>query len=441
MFSPETDPYWSDTLAFARMHIGPSDSVYAEDSLLRFFPQAKPYLFMTKRGVVGGDWIIFHKGYTHRFDPRIMKDVQANYRAVFANEVFVVFLNNRSSAAARPAPESPGGTFHPAHVQALWEAVVDVPMKDDLFDQLAVAYDPPPPSKQAVKNVMDFLFSPKVIVCRPKMAGGFFANFKRVMSHLVHSLHRDGVRAVRAEWGVSDMPAPGPAEGSNFPYGTPADGNLWNHFFEPIPLASKPGWPEVETTALGHARISGMHVHFLYKSDEAWRRKYHAAYRKYIRLRPHIEAKVQEFHARHMAGRRVIGVHVRNLAHQIEYINGKGVGFETYASRIQAEIAGCKSDWAIFLATDVEEAVARFRKEFGDRVLVQPGVSRLLEKQTGDNRQQFHHQNPNPGLKLGEEVLIDCLLLSKCDALIHTVSNLATTAGYMNPRMKMIYCE
>jgi hypothetical protein len=38
-------------------------------------------------------------------------------------------------------------------------------------------------------------------------------------------------------------------------------------------------------------------------------------------------------------------------------------------------------------------------------------------------------------------VLIDALLLARCEAMVHAVSNLATAVGYMNPRLRMVYCE
>ena len=45
-----------------------------------------------------------------------------------------------------------------------------------------------------------------------------------------------------------------------------------------------------------------------------------------------------------------------------------------------------------------------------------------------------------PCTALGEQALIDALLLARCDVLLHTTSNLATAVGDMN-RLRMIYCE
>ena len=84
-----------------------------------------------------------------------------------------------------------------------------------------------------------------------------------------------------------------------------------------------------------------------------------------------------------------------------------------------------------------DERYARVAAAFGAALVLQPQVARAAE----DAPDQRHHSATDAALRLGEEVLIDCLLLSRCDALLHVTSNIATTAGYINPRLKMLYCE
>lgn len=441
MAFPKDDPHWNEVLDLARKHIGMKDAVFAENGFLQFFPNALPYLLMTRRGMMRGGWIIFHKDYAKWISPRIMRDVQENYRVAFANEVFVVLVNKNS----RAGQSQPWADFHPDHVEAVWKTVDALeknpaPLRG-MYMRMLTDYDAPPAAARVVKSAIQRVFSPKVMVVRLRQQGGFFASFNRVMSNLARSLHHDGIRALRVEWHVPETPPTGLEATDHFPYGKPGDGNIWEHFFEPIPTPSNPAWPEVETSFSADLLISGLQSHYAYKGGGGWRKKYHSAFRKYIRVRPRILAKVDEFHAANMAGRYVIGIHVRNQGHKIEYITGEAPGFGTYAARVRKEIAHCNREWVIFLATDVEEVIGQFKEAFDGRVVLQPGVMRLCGRQTGENGQQLHHQNPNRDLKLGEDVLIDCLLLSKCDVLIHTISNVATTAGYINPRMKMVYIE
>lgn len=435
MSFPANDRRWAQALDFARDNIGPGEPVFAHDHLLQFFPEARPYIFITRRGLAKCDWIILHKDYVPRLGLVVMRQVKKHFEAAWANELFVIFRNRKSRARQKTA-----GEFDPAHVRAMWEAVEKLernPAEPDyILSQLRQTYAPPGALGRAVKKLGDRFLSPKTLVINVQNGSGFLSNLKLVMSHLVHSLDRDGIRSVRVEW-----LAPGPGVANNFPYGRPEDGNLWDYFFEPVAQPSKSSWKTIHTCAQADPFLSSMYAHYAYKSAGEWRRLYHAAFQKYVRVRPHILKKVDEFHAKNMAGRPVVGVHVRNAGHKVEYITGEAMGFEGYAEKVREAIAARGEDSVIFLATDVEEAVEKFRETFGTRVLVQPGVARLLETQTGDNNQQLHHRNPNPSVKFGEDVLIDCLLLSKCDVLIHTVSNIATAVGYFNPGIEMVYCE
>jgi len=440
---------------FSKKYIDPGDTVFAHDYLLHLFPKVLAYVFITRRDLDRADWMILHKDYIARFGPRIMRDLMRLYHAVFANEVFVVFLNKLSPAARRngfgktdPAPGLPVD-FNPVHLEAVkvevarleQEALARLPVENALRSPFSRNYDPPRAHIRLARNCADYLFTPRTLVLTLTTNGGFFSNFQRVMGHLVYSLHHGGIRGVRVEWMASGPggAASGPGD-YHFPYGRPQDGNLWERFFEPIPTPIDPRWPVVK--AVGHAdlKLAVVYAHYTYRFDETWRRRYHSAFRRYIRVLPHIQAKVDAIHAR-MRGRHVIGVHMRNGGHKVEYFSGRAVGFETYISRIQELAASLGRDWAVFLATDVGENVSRFADIFGERLIVQTGVTRQPDNPTGDNNLQIHHNNPDPALKLGEDVLIDCLLLSKCDALVHSVSHVATAAGYMNPRMKMIYCQ
>ena len=48
---------------------------------------------------------------------------------------------------------------------------------------------------------------------------------------------------------------------------------------------------------------------------------------------------------------------------------------------------------------------------------------------------------PNDRAQLGEEALIEALLLSKCDVMCHHESQLAIGATYFNPEIKRIHLE
>ena len=288
------------------------------------------------------------------------------------------------------------------------------------------------PVLSAAQYVSELLV-PKTLIIVPH-EGGFFSNFNKVMNHLVCSLHRHGVRAIEVNWNIE--------EGRKFKYffyGSPQDGNIWEHFFEPLSFPPRSFTVRKKTSSYRDYSITGRKAYGLYKSGAEWRQQYHAAFKTHIRIKPHIQEKVEQTYSRYLAGTYCIGVHIRNDAHKGEQPDGQMPPLEHYMAEIKHIISSRKEAVKIFLATDVEEYVARFQDVFAEKVFTQKDVSRLHEPLSTAGSQVIYPFNPD--LKLAEDVLNDCLLLAKCDVLIHRVSNIATAAGYINPSISMIYCQ
>jgi len=259
---------------------------------------------------------------------------------------------------------------------------------------------------------------------------GFFSNFNCVISNLEARLGRDGCTAAAVEWSA-------PAGGSHFVYGSAQDGNLWLHFFEQLRFENRPAqqfdvgdFPSANATL-----ITGIDAYATYKLNPFWRRRFHQLFSRYITVQPHLAARIEAiFHAR-MAGKFCVGVHYRDPRHAHECPNPMPPP-EVFVQRVRA-LLKAQSNPAIFLATDFEPAVAAFQAAFGNSLVLQPSVCRA-DAQSPD---QMHHMTEDPSLLLGEQVLIDCLLLARCHVLLHVNSNIATAALYMNPRMRGVYCE
>ncbi len=429
-------------LDFARGCVQPGDSLFVQNFFLRFFPDALPYVYITRRALRKCDWIIFQKACAPQFGDTILRQIKRGFEPLFANDALVIFLNTRSRSAGKA--RLAGNPARP-DAQALWAELEQLEKSEPagyltirarLRPYLESIYDPPAAPVRFVKDLGARIFSPKTLVLNMHGGGGFFSNFNKVVDHLADCLGHDGIRNVRVEWNAPPVEA-----GHNFPYGRQEDGNVWYHFFVlPFPPSAR-RFPEVAATGFANLRMTYRFPHFWYKSGDAWRWKYHAVYNRYIRIQPHIRRRVEELHSARMAGRYAIGIHARNDAHRSEHVSERAVTFGTFVEKINAALAAAPRDAVIFLATDVEETVGKFRAVYGDRLFVQPGVARLLGSPTGEYDHQLHHKNPNPSLKLGEDILIDGLLLANCDLFIHTVSNIATAVGFMNPRSRMVYCE
>jgi hypothetical protein len=267
---------------------------------------------------------------------------------------------------------------------------------------------------------------PRTMIISNRNAG-FFSNFNCVLNNLHHRLGRHGIEAARVEWHANP-------EHDEFVYGRPTDGNLWLRFFEPLPFHYFPT-ETLEVRTYVDFSMTGNHAYEMYKLDRGWRDIYHALFNRYIRVKQPILDRVETIYGAEMAGRYCIGVHYRSPTHAVECPDPIDLP-EAFAARVR-RLVPAHQPCAVMLATDVEPAVDAFRKVFGGALIVQPGVVRASTLRVGP----VPSGGDVPRIALGEQVLIDCLLLGRCETLVHITSNLATAVGYINPKLKMVYCE
>ena len=281
-------------------------------------------------------------------------------------------------------------------------------------------------------------FPRKVVICAH--AAGFFSNFNKVLNHLVVSWRDPGIVEIAVDWSRHRIrPEPYLDGATTFNYGRVEDGNLWERFFEPISCRRGFHLIEAETHSYIDMTITHAMAEALYRSGRGWRDEYHAAYRRHVRPLPAIVDRVDALHARLIGSRHAIGIHVRNASSALEQPSGRMPTFEQYAGEV-AEILRAHEDAVIFVATDVEEVLARFRARFGDRVVCQEGARRSAHH-SESWRDAMHLSLPVGDVKYGEEVLIEALMLARCDHFVHCCSNLATAVYMINPDVVMAYCE
>jgi len=255
---------------------------------------------------------------------------------------------------------------------------------------------------------------------------GFFSNLNLVLNNLCWRLGGDGIRAAIVDWRAT-------ADTPEFSYGSAEQENLWLRFFEPLPFEYFPA-ARRESNVYASLNITSNFAYAAYKLNLRWRRVYHRLYRRYIRIRPSVREGADRIYRSTMAARYCVGVHYRHPAHDSECLYPIPSP-EVFIERARRMLPKTRPG-AVFLATDLEPVVDAFRIAFGESLVIQPGVRRARSA----SEKEVHRQGA-PGLELGEQVLIDCLLLARCDAMLHVASNIATAAGYINLRLKMVYCE
>lgn len=268
---------------------------------------------------------------------------------------------------------------------------------------------------------------PTTLVISLWPGAGFFSSFNCVVNHLHHSLGRNGVAAIYVDWRARPRL-------NSFPYGTEADGNLWEQFFEPLAFDTYPETIARKGFFADHRMTNFLAYLRIYKLRR-WRRAYHRVLAKYIRLKPRLRAAIDRFYAERLRGHYCVGVHYRNVRHSLECPE-RIPSIVEFIQRTRRLIHG-HADARVFLATDVEEAVELFQWAFGDQLVYQAGVVRASR----DGDLHSHHRRQDASVSFGEQVVTDCYLLARCDVLLHITSNVATAAACINPALKLVYCE
>ncbi|QPK62483.1 hypothetical protein IVG45_16730 [Methylomonas sp. LL1] len=160
----------------------------------------------------------------------------------------------------------------------------------------------------------------------------------------------------------------------------------------------------------------------------------HANYllNKYLTISNDIQQYVNLFVQENFSLNGTLGIHFR------------GTDKTSEASRVKWEyVKQCISNYlekhnqvdTIFVASDEIAFIEWIKAEFNYRLRV---VSHNDQEISRDGKPI--HANPNKGCNYtkGKEALINCLLLSKCDALVRTASFLSGWASIFNPTMPVI---
>lgn len=176
-------------------------------------------------------------------------------------------------------------------------------------------------------------------------------------------------------------------------------------------------WPEF------HAGTS----HFL----EERRSTFNYLINQYIRVKPEVLKIVEEFEAGSFQKRRVIAVHKRGGERndEIEGWHGKAhAGDQYYFQEIDKQLEAYP-DSIVYLATDTTRAFDIFSKKYGDKL-----VSYNAKRSSGESAPHVEFGGP----EVGDDILIETLLLSRSDFLIYGLSNIGFAALCMSPHLEYV---
>lgn len=204
--------------------------------------------------------------------------------------------------------------------------------------------------------------------------------------------------------------------------------NWWAHFFEPICTGN------FEDSLAIPTMIAYNYVIAPSIQDICKRERYHKVIKKYIRVTPSFKQKAQAFFDRNCKGVAAIGVHYYGYKKEMTYGIQKEikkirrVPYEHMTQEVRDYIKDSKMhDYKIFVSTNEQAFLDQMRLLFPNRIIHLPGRTSQDQKQ----RNLFR----------AEQDLIECLLLSKCNILIHTPTPVGIWASRFNPSLSLILVD
>jgi hypothetical protein len=286
---------------------------------------------------------------------------------------------------------------------------------------------------------------------------GFFAEFLWVLNHL--------------QWCVETHQTPVVYWGKHFAYYSPkgynGSFNGWEYYFEPVSklryrssdkiyvqnfytdhfstiawysdyIKTLPLLPEAERTSIQALPLQGNLAgdnSYPSSGEHLYSKKFRSFVHDnlivpFITIKPVIMKKIKSFYQHNMAGHRVVGIHLRGAfgANEVGVVPARAICEEA-----KKHMVG--DDTIFFIATDQMPMIEEAKKLLPGKVVFY------------DSYRQECSTNPSHASQwppsMGEDVLIEAMLLSRCDHFVHTISNVSTAVLYFNPQLPhtMLYCS
>ncbi len=198
--------------------------------------------------------------------------------------------------------------------------------------------------------------------------------------------------------------------------------NWWNYYFEPIDLGKR--------TEVVKKFTHSQKIIFSGNSEFGMAREHgHELIQKYITLKPHIASKINDFCESNFKDVFVIGIHYRGTDKCLE---ADIVPYREVAERVRIVLNEQKiKQYKLFVATDDSYFLSYILAHF-------PGHIVSINAIRSDEGSAVHFTEKSLNYKKGEDAIMDCILLSKCDLLLKMSSNLSSCSIKFNPTIPVI---
>jgi len=258
----------------------------------------------------------------------------------------------------------------------------------------------------------------------PYHEAGIFSNFLTVLAKLKRCEEKDAIPVVF--WGQKCR-----GSAKDNPYFEKKYGeNVWDYYFEPV---SDYKYCDILTGSYkDDAEYMDSPTCFVYRKGGGLRAAARSYIDKYIKIKDAVQKKTQAYYKANMSGRHVLGVHMRGTdRHMDAHVDCCSPPARLYVRQIDKYLK-IRPEAFIFVATDSEVLLDEIRQRYPQKVIFYDAM------RSKNNVEAVHWTLEGSPYKKGEDALVDCLLLSKCDFLIRSISNLSVTSLYFNPHLRQL---
>lgn len=281
---------------------------------------------------------------------------------------------------------------------------------------------------------------PVKVVAKSWVGGGFFAELKNVLFNLIYHCDHKVPKRLVVDWSQE-----------LFPYKDDRLSNGWDLYFEPIDsLAVFENRHEKRPPKIYHDQNYCTQRWQRYDAYLPYRQFLHDHFTKYITIKPRVMQMVDAFYDAHLAGHFCIGIHVRfATAHGSESPYQSQLRLEDYIEQAALLLEEhSNQNPKLFIATDSDYVVAQFKKHFHPSTLCTTDAFRASYREDPHliyEHQKYYKEHPDefqkdkPGYFGGLTALVDCLLLSKCAVMIHSLSNVSDFVTVFNPSIRSLF--
>ncbi|XP_067047952.1 uncharacterized protein [Acropora muricata] len=234
--------------------------------------------------------------------------------------------------------------------------------------------------------------------------------------------------------------------------------NSWNWYFEPV----NPGLevqvekvlciilpnedvfsgrfiPILDSSFRNRSMMKG-YVHSKIITDRE-RKKVNKLINQYVTPNSKMKEKFRAFYDRHLAGFNLLGVHVRGTDHWTETPEQKLPPLLSWVNKAAEILETLPHPRKVFIASDNDEVIELFVEFFGKEKVAFIDAVRAKRYYSQIPPHDIKFSTDSYARALGTQVLMDILLLARCEHFLHAESSVASLASYFNPNMRSYFLD